>query len=237
MRPVSNRQKTHRCAETENVMWVCTGRGESRCFDRYWRAVNVPGEWKGEARPNPAQLLHWGCEHHANIEAQSWVAAHWLHSPFLPLFSCFVLPLSTLWPTMHHLYIHALWTTNKPRHLCVNTWALSNYTSAHSHNELFPATAYTNDWQLISVCFHKIFSHYVDEYWKKVDLPKQYDTCPFPIISLTFLEHLGVAVTLIMTDLNNLFITLHNHFIYSSTVSPLEGSQPNDWFTTVINWF
>lgn len=85
-----------------------------------------------------------------------------------------------------------------------------------------------HDWQLISVCFHKIVSHYVDEYWKKVALPKQYDTCPFPIISLTFPEHLAVAITLIMTDLNNLFITLHNHFTYSSTVSPLEGSQQND---------
>lgn len=56
------------------------------------------------------------------------------------------------------------------------------------------------------------------------DLPQQYDTCRLHVISLTFSEHLVVVVTLIMTGLNNLFILLHNHFTYLSSVSPLEGS-------------
>lgn len=59
----------------ENVMQVCAGGRETGCesryFDRYWRAVNVPGEWKGQARPDLTELLRGECERHANREQQA----------------------------------------------------------------------------------------------------------------------------------------------------------------------
>ena len=49
IKTVSKRGTRYRCGRLEDAMQVCAegqkdGQRESRYFDRYWRAVNVPGE-------------------------------------------------------------------------------------------------------------------------------------------------------------------------------------------------
>lgn len=53
-----------------------------------------------------------------------------------------------------------------------------------------------SDWQLILVYFQTIVMHDVEYMNTEIaDLPLQYATCPFHVISLTFSEHLVLVVT------------------------------------------